>query len=304
MSLLTAQIIGGKKVGIDISIPPKTIIEIPFLVANDPAPEFADISSILNWYKFGIEGNYLKKDYLFIRNEIVKLIDKKAENTCLGELNDPTTVTPNTGDRYCVGIEPTGVFVGKQNAIAEWNGSEWIFLDKDVLGYSLCSLEEKEIAAQLYVGLISDHEADFDSTETKLWREEYHEKATETRLKRMLAAETLIQQELPAYQSFVLLTITSLVTELDLTGTGQTQLYSIDLHKNYKDFGVKGSIEDFHPIKNPNPAVGIMDFFYGRSLFTNKGLINMPFTPTNMTMQELCDRVYDILINGNTLVSL
>ena len=287
MTLLTAQVIGGKKVGVDLSIPPKTVIETPFLVAENPAPEFADISSIINWYKFGIEGNYLKKDYLFIRDEIVLLVDAKAIDTCLGELNDPSTVTPNTGDlseipvgaRYCVGENPIGDFANKQGAIAEWDGTTWIFLDKDVLGYSLCSLEEKEIAAQLYIGLINDHERDFEPIETRLWREEHHELATETRLKRMLAAESLIAQELPAYQGIVMLTITSLVTELNVTGT--PQLYSIDLHKNYNYFGVRSSVLDFHPIKNPNPGVGIMDYFYGTSLFTDKGLINMPFTPVN-----------------------
>ena len=301
MSLLTAQVIKRQKVGVDIPIPPKTIVPVPFLVTNSPPPEFANISSIKNWYEFGIEGNYLNKDYLYIRNEILTLIDQRAFDTCLEEINDPTTVTPNTGDRYCVGTEPVGDFIGKQRAIAQWNGSSWDFLDPDVVGYNLASPEEKEIAARLYIGLIEDHERDFDSTETKIWREEYHAAATETRVKRMLSAETLIQQELPAYQAVIMLTITSLVTEINATGT--PQLYNIDFHKLYKDFGVKGEKIDFHPIKNPNPAVGIIDYFYGTSLFTGKGLIDMPFQPVNMTLQELCDRLYDILVLGNTLDS-
>lgn len=305
MTLLTAQVIDEEIVGVERPVPAKSVTKNPFKVEENPSLGFTDISSIANWYQYGIESNYLKKDYLYIRNEILKLIDKKAEDSCIGALDDPSSITPNAGDRYCVGSNPVGEFANKQKAIAERNedNTAWIFLDKDVLGYSLCTYEEKRIAAQLYIGLIEDHETDFDPTETKIWREEYHEKATENRLKRMLAAEALIQQELPAYQGFVLLTITSLVTELDLTGTGQSQLYSIDLHKNYKDFGVKGEI-DFHPIKNPSPAVGIMDYFYGKSLFTGKGLIDMPFQPKNMTMQQLCDRVYDILVNGNTLSSL
>lgn len=308
MTLLTAQRIGQGVVGIDLPIPPRSTYQgqpyQPFKVEDNVSLGYADISSISNWFEYGIESNYLKKDYLYLRNEILLLIDKKAEDSCIGSLNDPSTITPNAGDRYCVGDNPVGEFANKQKAIAERNedNTAWNFLDKDVLGYSLSSYEEKRIAAQLYIGLIEDHKADFGQTDSILWREEYHALATETRLKRMLAAETLIQQELPAYQGLILLTITSLVTELDF-GTG-AQLYSIDLHKNYKDFGVKGQVFDFHPIKNPNPAVGIMDYFYGTNLFTDKGLIDMPFVPVNMTLQELCDRVYDILVNGNTLSSL
>ena len=114
----------------------------------------------------------------------------------------------------------------------------------------------------------------------------------------MLAAETLVKQELPDTQGIVLLKITSLVTEIN------GDLYSIDLHKNYKDFGVKSIPNDFHPIKNPYPPIGIMDYFYGRDLFLGKGLIDTGWIPKNMTLQELCDRVYDILVNGNTLGSL
>ena len=308
MTLLTAQIIGRKIVGVESSVPSRSVYENqpyePFKAENTISNGYADISSITNWYQFGIEANYLKKDYLYVRNEILLLIDKKAEDTCLGTINDPTTITPNAGDRYCVGDNPVGEFANKQKAIAErtQDNTAWNFLDKDVLGYSLCSYEEKRIAAQLYIGLIQDHKADFGQTDSILWREEYHQLATETRLKRMLAAEALIQQELPAYQGLILLTITSLVTELNVTGT--PQLYSIDLHKNYKDFGVKGEKIDFHPIKNPSPAVGIMDYFYGTNLFLGKGLIDMPFIPENMTMQQLCDRVNDILVNGNTLDTL
>lgn len=302
MSLLTAQVIGKRIVGVEIPIPPKSIVVQPFQVEETPSLGFADISSIVNWYEYGIERNFLKKDYLYIRSEIVKLIDQKAFDTCLAELNDPSTLTPNINDRYCVGTEPVGEWINKQNAIAQWDGVSWDFLDPDVVGYNLATMDEKEIAARLYIGLIPDHERDFDPTETKVWREEYHAFATENRHSRMIAAEALIQQELPAYQGLILLTITSLVTELNLTGT--PQLYNIDFHKLYKDFGIKSTTLDFHPIKNPAPSTGIIDYFYGTSLFSGKGLIDQPFVPVNMTLPELCDRVFDILVNGNTLATL
>lgn len=41
-------------------------------------------------------------------------------------LNTPPT-TPVIGDRYRVGTTPTGVWVGQNNKIAEWDGATWIY---------------------------------------------------------------------------------------------------------------------------------------------------------------------------------
>lgn len=308
MALLTAQVLGERVVGTETSIPSRSTYQDqpyrPFKVEDTVSNNYADISSISNWHEYGIESNYLRKDYLYIRNEILKLIEKKAEDSCIGALDDPSTVTPSAGARYCVGNNPVGEFFDKQGTIAERSedNTAWDFLSKDVLGYSLCSSEEKRIAAQLNIGLIKDHKIDFDDNETILWREEYHEKATETRIRRMRSAETLIVQELPDYQTPIMLTITSLVINLN-AGFGELP-YSIDMHKNYNYFGVIGTIENYHPINNKFPGNGIIDFFYGRSMFSGKGLIDTDWIPVNMTLQQLCDRVYDILVNGNTLSSL
>jgi hypothetical protein len=43
----------------------------------------------------------------------------------LSTQNNPQT--PNVGDRYLVGLTPTGVWLGKENYLAEGNGTGWIF---------------------------------------------------------------------------------------------------------------------------------------------------------------------------------
>ena len=40
--------------------------------------------------------------------------------------NDPPT-TPNAGDKYIVGIAPTGDWIGHENEIAEWDGTAWTY---------------------------------------------------------------------------------------------------------------------------------------------------------------------------------
>lgn len=294
---ITKTLAGDQIIGIDRQIPSRAELPLPFLVEDTPSPGYADISSIVNWYKYGLEGSYLNQDYLYYRDRVKDLVIQKTIDACLGELADPSTVTPQVGDRYCVSSGAVGEFAGKDGLTAEYTATGWIFHDKEFLGYQLCSETEKRIAMELYVGSPADHDLDFGAAEAQHWREEYHETATPVREKRIKRTETLIESQLRPYQSVIMLIITSLVTDLDI-GFGP-QSFSIDLHKNYWRFGVKGTVEDYHGIKNPTPGIGLMDYVYGRSLFTGKGLIDMPWTPDTMTMTEVCARINEILVVGN-----
>ena len=297
--LLTAHITktdqGDEIVGIDRPIPSKQELPLPFLVEETVTPGYQDISSIENWKTFALDRNQFNRDYIFIRERIKQLVIQKAVDSCLGEITDPSTLTPQAGDRYCVGIGGVGDWLGKDNLIAEWQGS-WEFYDKEFLGYTLCNSAEKEIAMELYIGDPDQHDQEFGAEVAQEWREEYHEIAIPAREKRIIRAETLIETQLRPYQSPIMLLITSLVTTVDL-GFGPQQ-FSIDLHKNYWRFGVLGTVEDYHAIKNPQGSVGIMDYIYGRSLFAGSGLIDMPWQPSTMTMPQLCDRVNEILVLG------
>lgn len=44
------------------------------------------------------------------------------------DLADPP-VSPTEGDKYIVAAEATGDWVGKEDNIAEWNGTEWVFTE-------------------------------------------------------------------------------------------------------------------------------------------------------------------------------
>lgn len=298
---LTAQIIDTKQgtsvVGIDIPIPPASIVPVPFKVESTVSSNRSDISSIENWYKYGIlTTKYLDKDYIFIRDRIRELVEQIAITGTISTETDPTTLTPVSGDKYYVGSSALGDWTGYDGTIAEWDGSNWVFLDSIFYGYTLLSSEQKEICMKLYMGNPKDHNTDHGLNTAQFWRREYHKISTPIRETRLRIAETIIENELRPYQSVVMLMITSLVTQLDI-GFG-LQDFSIDMHKNYWMFGVRGTIEDYHVITNPNPGVGLMDYIFSRAMFSGVGLSSMPWTPENMTMAELTAKLNDILVEG------
>lgn len=63
------------------------------------------------------------------------------QNAVLDVLNAPPG-SPVSGDRYLVGVSPSGAFVGHANDLAQWNGSAWVFTDVengtfvDVISYT------------------------------------------------------------------------------------------------------------------------------------------------------------------------
>ncbi|MGL6342705.1 MAG: hypothetical protein ACRC80_26645 [Waterburya sp.] len=166
--------------------------------------------------------------------------------------------------------------------------------DIESIGYSLCTLLEKEILAKLYIASPQDHLQDFSVEDFKEFRNNYHTKATATRFERIKLAETLIDKELPLTKGIVILDLTS-----QLISIGSKQ-YCIDFHKSYKEFGSVGSVEDYHPIKNPNPGVGLLDYFNSRSLFKGKGFLDYSWTPLTLSMQELANKVSLILTTGKS----
>ncbi len=59
------------------------------------------------------------------------------------DLSDPPG-SPTEGDRYIVGPTATGDWVGKENNIAEWDGSVWVFT-APLLGMAIFVTDEVEI---------------------------------------------------------------------------------------------------------------------------------------------------------------
>ncbi|MGL4881270.1 MAG: hypothetical protein ACRC8K_09410 [Waterburya sp.] len=300
MFKLTAQIIGDAVVGVDIpELPkgynPKDPESVPFKIELTPSTAFADISSIDNWYKYGIQKDYFKYDYLFFRDRIKEIVAARARETCILLVASDQGLKPNKRDRFLI-IKGEDGFKNKDGLIAEWDEDKWIFHDPESLGYKMCSDIEKRILMELYVGNGDDHDRDFGYAAAQDCRTRYHEQSKAVREKRLEYAESFVESHLKQYQSPILLMLTSLTIPLNI-GFGQ-QMFNMDSHNNYRKFGIKGTLEDYNALKNPQPATGIMDYIYGRSFYTGMGLINMPWQPDNMTMQQACDRLRDILVLG------
>lgn len=60
------------------------------------------------------------------------------------DVTDPSTLTPSLGDRHIVAAGAIGAWAGKDEQIAEWNGSSWDFIIPDE--GTACWVEDENIA--------------------------------------------------------------------------------------------------------------------------------------------------------------
>lgn len=156
--------------------------------------------------------------------------------------------------------------------------------DLQEVGYGLCTLDEKEVLARLFIGDLATHEQDFGKQRVAVWHKERHSESTKAREYRMLQAETLINRELGELEKTAIMAfLTSLVVQVDLIGTGTPQTYCFDHHKNYLKFG---------------RTAGILNYFNGLEMFAGRGLVNMPWQPKTLTMVELASQLTFILRDG------
>ncbi len=292
MVLLTAHLLNGKKVGIDI--PFNSIITKPILIEDTVSPGYIDISSIETWWGFKDIATPVR-DYSFIRKEIKKLIDGMAIASALETRSDPP-VTHNDGDIYYIDPDPTatGDWAGYEGFIATSDGTNWTKEPPCHVGYRMLNPEQKDIAATLKIGSQADHFADYGVPAISDYGLEYHRNSIAAREERMLRAVVEVYNRIPLHQAEVL---------GDLIGNPIG-----DLTELYKEWGLKGTLEDYNIDFNPNPTPGIINYLYGRAPFNGQepylsagypvGLALKGWTPVDTDLSSFCNEIYGILVEG------
>ena len=293
MPLLTGHVLNGKTVGVELNN--YAIIEVPFKIETTPSLGYVDISTIKNWWNFG-EG---LADYLYIRREIKELVDLRGINSCLSTISDPP-VSPADDDAHY--IDPngtaTGDWAGYEGYIATYDlaNTQWVKEPKDFVGYRLGDADEKLICSKIKIGSSADHFTDYGVPTIVDYGEDYHRNAINTRTDRMLRAIVEVYNRLPINAYEVL---------ADLTGTPLG-----DTIGRYKDYGVKGTVEDFDIDHNNNPTPGVCDYLLSRSPFTGVepflsagypgGLTTKGWTPIDGTpLLDFANELYNILVYGD-----
>lgn len=294
MTLLTAHLIQGKKVALEVPIP--GAITEPFKIEDTVSDGYADISSILNWDTYGWD---LNRDYLFIRKEIKKLVEQKAIDSCISTISDPP-VTPTDEDRHYIDPDATatGDWTGYEGFIAEWDatGVQWVKETKGHVGYRLLTSSEKTVAAKLKIGSVADHFTELGVPSVVDIGEEYHKNAMEARKARMLRATVEFYNRLPTNYATVLQHLTA-------NANLGNMIYS------YEEWGLKGAVEDYNIDFNPSPIPGCMDYLMARAPFDGvqanidagypEGIRNQSWTTVDgLNMTQFSDELYDILVNG------
>jgi hypothetical protein len=146
-------------------------------------------------------------------------------------------------------------------------------------GYNLLSIPDKIIATEHKIGTQPQRIATVGFDNTVKLGLLYHSRVSSDRQVRAGYAITELYSRLPNHAEEVLDEIMGLGGNLFIT---------------YAFFGREGTLEG-------DTKAGIMDYMYGRegTTFEGVGLLQKPWTPIDMTMEQLVDKLYDIVIGGN-----
>ena len=261
---------------------------VPFklYLSTDSVPtDYLDITSIEHYSDYGFSVNDTT-DYKFVRDAMKGHTEQTGENDVLGTVSDPAIISsPATDDAYIVGASPIGDFTGQEGKIAVWNGSSWDFRWKYEHGFVLSTPTEKQILTEHKIGTTAQRIATVGADNTVMLGIQYHERSVEARQVRMAYATGEVHSRLSPNGGIVMQDI--------ITGAN-------NMFITFVFFGVEGSLED-GPWDSPDDQIeGIADYIYGRSgtEFDGTGLLQKGWTPNGMTLSELCDKLYDILIKG------
>lgn len=293
--LLTAHILNGLKVGVETPI--ISAIEEPFKIEKVVSSGYADISTIENWWDYGRDHG---KDYLFIRKRIKNLIKQKGMEQCLGTISDPP-ISPADGDIYCIASDAvaTGDWTGYEGFAATWDeaNTQWVKEPPDWVGYRVLNNTEKLIAAGYKIGSQVDHFTDYGVPAISDYGLEYHRNSQEARAERLLRTAAEVYNRLGMFSGTVL---------SHLIGNPHGDLTNL-----YKEWGVKGTLEDFNVDFNPTPTPGVIDYLYSRAPYTGEKVYIDTGYPLGLSqnnsvtvidgtpLSDFCDELYEILVEGN-----
>lgn len=294
MAKLVSHVIDGQIIGVDLFS--WSLIKTPFKIINDNDNiplGYTDISAVKTWWDY---GQHLSRDYLYVRNEIRKLVGKigRESNTIISTLNTPPS-NPSLNDRYLLGNAPTDSWANHPGFIATYINNHWEVEPEENVGYRLLNMEEKLICAELKIGGQKDHFLDYGVPTIVDYGVEFHRESIKVRKERMLRTTVEIYNRLPmnSYQVLV-----------DLTNGPLGDTIS-----RYERYGVKGTYEDYHVDFNPNPTPGICDYVMGRTPFDGSQIYSQAGFTTGLKLKDwnpidsasitsFADEIYSILTEG------
>jgi hypothetical protein len=149
----------------------------------------------------------------------------------------------------------------------------------EVVGFNALSFPDKLIACEHKLGTQDQRIGVVGIDNTVMLGLQYHSRVSGDRQVRAGYAITELYTRIPDQAEEVLNDIMTMGGNLFIT---------------YMFFGREGTLEgDEH--------AGIMDYMYGRTgtIFEGIGLLQKPWQPIDMTMQQLVDKLYEIVIKGN-----
>lgn len=291
-----------KTIGLDIDNWEGDILE-PFKFSENIETGYTDLTTIPKIKEY---GHLTIHDSKFVRDQIKTYVKNLGQSNLQSTPNnlpiDPSTLTPQLNQAWQIGEGAVGVWLGRDEQVAMWDGSDWVYFVGDPYadgveeyGYTFLDATDKKTCSSKLIGTVAQSLGAYginpynpQSTQIQFLEKakdqgQYRYDVQECRINRYQFIENDVLQNIPSLALEVL-------TELG------------DLPKYYKENGVDGyPIDEFVGDKNdPNDVIknmGLASYLLGVGVFEGAGLINKTFitlsgqNPTDYT-NYLVDKLF------------
>lgn len=260
---------------------------------NEPRPlGYRDITSIVNLDLWG--HKVASSDYLRVRSAIVELIKQKALANCFGNASsadDALTLIAESEDEertiwhFCTkeSSATEGIWVHNAGYYIRYDGAE--FKKEPIVdaGLDYCNMSEQAIAIKYsIVSVIKMLYAGFKLERILKEGKDYHLSAIAARQDRLITASLLVWNIIP-------------YNAQEVIGTCINPMYG-NMYFMFKEFGVKGSTDDYDSIRNPTPGPGILNYIDGTGIWEGTGIAQKNWQTVNgQPIEEFAKDLANIL---------
>lgn len=170
---------------------------------------------------------------------------------------------------------------------AEWLGMDYLALRKAIiaegLAYADANIEERAVLASFLLATPAELLQDMPISEIAKLGRAYHQSSKKARQDRWDLACSIAFNDAPQ--------IVYTILGFAISSAFENMAY------RYTEFGVKGTIEDYDPIRQTEPTIGIIDYLLSRANFAGIGLSSQPgTTASGQTYAQLAQQLADLLI--------
>lgn len=245
---------------------------------------YRDITSITNLDTWGHKA--YATDYLRVRSAIVNLVKQLAKDNALTSVYDAKDAqTKFKPDDVVVHFDTEGstaedgIWAHLPGYFVRYDGSTFTKESMIDAGFEYCNEHEKAICLKYSIASVTKMLAyGFKLDRIIEEGKQYHLAAIATRQDRLITASLFVWNIVPGNAQEVI-------------GTCVNPMYG-NMYFLYKEFGIKGSLDDYDSQRNKEPGPGILNYIEGTGIWQDNGIAQKDWSTTND--QSIADFAKDL----------